>query len=165
MGRIIQCKVQRTVCILKVISLRDRNKFSQMLSWHLAESPGNKVSVRSCLASNGLKGRVEERQTRKNLVHLMPQGMAPGEDFFRRRIFRRSVIYLNLHTNTFLMPVCRGGRDGTWYSCLIVWKHGGGFVVVWAATIDDKWWSAYYYDYPNTIKTYFEWKIQWDTYS
>lgn len=46
-------KVQKSVCILKVISLRDRSKSSQMLSWHLAKSPGSKVDVKKVL--NGVR--------------------------------------------------------------------------------------------------------------
>lgn len=78
MGKIIQWKAKKTVCILKVIFLRDRNKFSQMLSWHLAESAGMKVNVRSRLTRNGLKGCVVER-------HGMEEELE--EDLFRRLIY------------------------------------------------------------------------------
>lgn len=38
-------KSQKPVCILKVISLRDRMKSSQMLALHLAESSGTKANA------------------------------------------------------------------------------------------------------------------------
>lgn len=91
--RIIQWRIQKTVRILKVISLRDRNKSSQMLSWHLAESPGTKVNVRNRLTRNGLKGRVVGRQTRnkKTTQYIKKRGtdIGPEENLFRRTTFRR----------------------------------------------------------------------------
>lgn len=48
---------RKSVCILKVISIEDRKKSSQMLAQHLAESSGTKVNTstrRGSLIKNGL---------------------------------------------------------------------------------------------------------------
>lgn len=55
---------RNTLCILKVISIKDRKKSSQMLAQHLAELSGTKVNIstrKGSLIKNGLQGGLQLR--------------------------------------------------------------------------------------------------------